>query len=187
MSVCTQNPFPASKPCRTCSPALACHLIPHGHPLGPKGLLHQPIRTSGLSMDDAEVLDGQHSSACCGFYSLQDIRKDVSPLVVARWAAPSLKASGAPCLQMELVGAVGEGCSPRGQFSTLSLHFVLTVLWPRVHRGGLPWGAGRPQRDGLDWGSGKLGDFLSMGVLVWLGRVYCVLQGTVQPPQVEPA
>lgn len=119
--------------------------------------------------------------------SLQDIRKDVSPLVVARWAAPSLKASGAPCLQMELVGAVGEGCSPRGQFSTLPLHFLLTVLWPRVHRGGLPWGAGRPQRDGLDWGWGKLGDFLSMGVLVWLGRVYCVLQGTVQPPQVEPA
>lgn len=141
-------------PSRTCSPALACHLIPPG----PKGLLHQPTGTSGLSMDSAcfstgiaEVLGGQDNSACCGLYSPQDIRKDISPLVVARRPAPSLKSGGAPCLQMGLAGAIG-GCSLRGQFSTLSLHFLLTMLWPCVHRGGVPWGAGRHQGDGLDWG-----------------------------------
>lgn len=140
-----------------------------------------------FSISLAEVLGGQDSSACCGLYSLQDSRKDISPLVVARRAAPSLKASGAPGLQMGLAGAEEEGCSPRGKLSTLSLHFLLTVLWPHVHRGGVHWGAERHQGDGLDWGWGKPGDFLSMEVLEWLGKIYCVLQGAAQPPQVEPA
>lgn len=46
----------------------------------------------------AQVLDGQDSSDCYGRCSLQDVRKDVSFLVVAKQATALLEASGTPCL-----------------------------------------------------------------------------------------